>query len=253
MASAPNMDNTGAEKMQPPPYSGPYPGAENPQAAGVPYQAAPLNPNPGYPQPPPAQGPGGYPQPPPAQGPGSYPPPQGGYPGAPSIQIYQQQQNQQQQYGGPNQVTYVTTTTNNSSFSGMKAAIPVMPMWCAVTLCVVNCLFPGLGTIIASFTVFCCANVGQQTSSSCGIFCLNFWVGWLQMITLFVFLIGWVWSIMWGVLFIGLATEYGKPPAETVTTMTTVPISHVQVPNIVHQPPGVYPAAGYGTAEQQPK
>ena len=61
------------------------------------------------------------------------------------------------------------------------------------------------GTIIAGFTVFCCANRDQSMGGKFGTMCLNFWVGWLQAGTVWIFFLGWVWSIMWGAAFIGMS------------------------------------------------
>jgi uncharacterized membrane protein len=51
------------------------------------------------------------------------------------------------------------------SLSLFRNVIPVMPLWCAVLLCVLNILIPGLGTIVSGFTVLCCANAGDSTMS----------------------------------------------------------------------------------------
>uniref|UniRef100_H2ZFY2 Uncharacterized protein n=1 Tax=Ciona savignyi TaxID=51511 RepID=H2ZFY2_CIOSA len=53
-----------------------------------------------------------------------------------------------------------------------------MPMWCAITCLVINCLLPGIGTIIASFSILCCAQSSQKNIGGFKTFCLNFW-DWL--------------------------------------------------------------------------
>ena len=63
-----------------------------------------------------------------------------------------------------------------------------MPLWCAVVLCIVNCVLPGVGTMIAGFTVLCCANPGDSASSNVRslIFVIIFFI--VIIIIFFVFL-----------------------------------------------------------------
>jgi len=160
-------------------------------------------PLPGYHQQPSAgmqQPPAGYQQPPPAI----------------NINNVQYQQPLQTGYPPPPQHQVATTTVvtkpNNHS------SIPKLPMCLAVVLLIVNIFLPGIGTIIAGFSVFCCGNIGESGSSKLGIFCINFWVRLAQLCTVPIFLIGWIWSIMWGVAFI---TNAGAAESQT-TTFTTV-------------------------------
>ncbi|XP_078492930.1 protein SPEC3 [Ciona intestinalis] len=117
-----------------------------------------------------------------------------------------------------------------------------MPMWCAVTCLFVNCLLPGFGTIMASFSVICCADVSQKNSGKGGTFCLNFWVGWLQMITLFFVLFGWVWSIVWGVAFVQAAAKRNNTMVTTTTTNTMYPDN----PRLVNETLPGYAQPNYG-------
>ena len=64
------------------------------------------------------------------------------------------------------------------------------------------------GTIFAGFSVFCCANKGQDPAGRVSCLCINFWVGILQMGTVWFFLLGWIWSIMWGAAFLGMSGKY---------------------------------------------
>ena len=57
------------------------------------------------------------------------------------------------------------------------------------------------GTILAGVSVLFCGSIRQSGSEKVGVFCTNFWVGFLQII-LAPFLVGWIWSIIWGVLII---------------------------------------------------
>ncbi|XP_076813417.1 protein stum homolog isoform X2 [Clavelina lepadiformis] len=128
--------------------------------------------------------------------------------------------------------TYVTqtTVTTEKKPNGMRNAIPELPIALAIVLCIVNFLLPGIGTIIAGFSVLCCGNVGQSGGGRFGTFCINFWVGIAQLLLLGFFFLGWVWSIMWGVAFIAIATE-AKNRQRTVTTTTTTTVApHMSQP-----------------------
>ncbi|XP_076820301.1 uncharacterized protein LOC143465728 [Clavelina lepadiformis] len=127
----------------------------------------------------------------------------------------------------PNQITYITqTTTQHGAFEDMYSRIPIMPMCLAVTLCVINTICPGMGTVIASFTIFCCGRVNMTTNSSkCEILCYNFWIGWAQLLTCWL-IAGWIWSIMWGYAFIAVSAKYADPQNIFITTTrrTTIPV-----------------------------
>ncbi|XP_076819841.1 protein SPEC3-like isoform X2 [Clavelina lepadiformis] len=112
------------------------------------------------------------------------------------------------------------------------ASIPVLPMGVAISLCVVNCLFPGLGTIIASFTIFCCAIV-PEGHDKFNVFCINFLIGWAQLITVPVLFAGWIWSITWGVRFVSIAAKSGNVEELVVTSVTTLPSKNARQTSVV--------------------
>lgn len=90
-----------------------------------------------------------------------------------------------------------------------RIAVPAMPRPMAILCCVLNFIVPGLGTIIAGFTVCCCARSEDMTyCEKMSSFCISFWIGILQILTLPVLLLGWIWSCVWGVSFIGMSNEY---------------------------------------------
>ena len=100
----------------------------------------------------------------------------------------------------------------------------------AIVLCIVNICIPGFGTIISGFLALCgAANPDSHSHSKIATFCVNFWVGLLQLATVIIFLLGWVWSIIWGIMFITQSQFWHNPP--TVTTMTTTTTNtHVAAP-----------------------
>ena len=102
----------------------------------------------GVPPPPPL---GSYDQPGPPPGmyhaqplPGSYTGPLGGY-----------QTGQPLSESDPSPPPLPPQQTNNfssnapNSVGGMQSLIPIMPMGVAVTLCVINCILPGIGELLS--------------------------------------------------------------------------------------------------------
>ena len=62
------------------------------------------------------------------------------------------------------------------------------------------------GSMIASLGVLCCAKTGDMTfKEKCGSCCTVFGIGVLQLLLVACFLIGWVWSCIWGITFIGMS------------------------------------------------
>lgn len=76
-----------------------------------------------------------------------------------------------------------------------------MPMPVAVFCFILNCLLPGTGTFIASFATLLGCTTGYGKESRFQAFLLGLAITFTQ-ITTAIFVIGWVWSVMWGVNFI---------------------------------------------------
>lgn len=99
-------------------------------------------------------------------------------------------------------------------------AIPIMPKYLAIICCILNIVIPGLGniqnnekilncsknkgTLISSFSIFCCAKHKCETNLKA--FLINFFAFILQLCSA-VILIGWVWSIKYGILFVHLSSR----------------------------------------------
>ncbi|XP_002741745.1 protein SPEC3-like [Saccoglossus kowalevskii] len=105
--------------------------------------------------------------------------------------------------------------------SQLRAAIPAMHICAAVTCLVLNICIPGLGTAVAGFSVFCCANPGQSSNGKAGTCCINFWVGVVQLATCWIFFIGWIWSVLWGIAFVAMSSEY-NPDNRAIITLSSV-------------------------------
>ncbi|XP_013392118.2 uncharacterized protein LOC106160147 [Lingula anatina] len=89
-----------------------------------------------------------------------------------------------------------------------KMMIPTMHKCWAITCFVLNAMVPGLGTMVAGMSVFfCCTKTDLKFSQRIGSCCLNLGVGLAQLILAPVFLLGWVWSICWGIAMVGQSDE----------------------------------------------
>lgn len=89
--------------------------------------------------------------------------------------------------------------------------LPILPLELAVVCCMTNFLLPGVGTMISGFSVLCCAKTDDLTPKQRYISSLVVVViGVLQLLMVSCFLIGWIWSGIWGVSLIGNSAEYYK-------------------------------------------
>ncbi|KAK3102778.1 hypothetical protein FSP39_013859 [Pinctada imbricata] len=89
--------------------------------------------------------------------------------------------------------------------------IPVLPLEISVVCCVLNFIIPGLGTVIAGFSVLCCGKPSDITKrQSCGSCLATIGIGILQLLMVSCFLIGWVWSGIWGVSLVSMSMDYYK-------------------------------------------
>ncbi|MFH4978642.1 hypothetical protein AB6A40_005351 [Gnathostoma spinigerum] len=90
-----------------------------------------------------------------------------------------------------------------------RREVPCMPMALAVLCCLLNFFIFGFGTIVAGLSLLCCSKVRSGSSRRKAI-CMNLFAGFLQFVT-FPLVVGVVWSIMWGVLFIQTAHDKKTP------------------------------------------
>ena len=62
--------------------------------------------------------------------------------------------------------------------------------------------------MIASVGVLCCAKTEDMNfKEKCGSCCMVFGIGILQLLLVACFLIGWIWSCIWGITFIGMSSK----------------------------------------------
>ncbi|CAG5135832.1 unnamed protein product [Candidula unifasciata] len=88
----------------------------------------------------------------------------------------------------------------------LRDSIPLMSKCTAVVCLLLNVILPGSGTLTAGLSVLCCSQVRPKGDSKGHCILINAGVGLLQFLLTFVFLLGWIWSIMWGVAFLAMST-----------------------------------------------
>jgi len=92
---------------------------------------------------------------------------------------------------------------------GARLAVPALPMPVAVLCCVLNFIFPGLGTFVAGCCNLCCGKKDGMTAGQlCAGCAVSTGIAFLQLLTTVLFFIGWIWSCIWGVTFIGWSANY---------------------------------------------
>ncbi|XP_033745048.1 protein stum homolog [Pecten maximus] len=108
-----------------------------------------------------------------------------------------------QQNGGRSCQIHEETTPTHTM------AMAALPKPVAVVCCVSNFAFPGLGTMMTGFAMCCCDRHGVRNRSDvCANCTANVVIGLLQILLTPIFLLGWLWSCMWGILFLRTADEY---------------------------------------------
>ncbi|XP_076262983.1 mechanosensory transduction mediator stumble [Rhynchophorus ferrugineus] len=98
--------------------------------------------------------------------------------------------------------------------SHMKGAIPVLPVCLAWFCCIMNCIGPGTGTILSGLFCLC---IGKPRFSQkdgpkprIGAFIIDVIIGFSQFFTVLFCLVGWGWSIWWGVIMVKVAKKHRK-------------------------------------------
>ncbi|XP_038217193.1 protein stum [Zerene cesonia] len=102
--------------------------------------------------------------------------------------------------------------------SVMRGAIPVLPPVLAYFCLVCNVVVPGLGTLISGMFCLCFGiprfGVHDGAKHRIGSFVINLVVACSQLFTVLFCLVGWGWSIWWGVIMVKIARKYKKLKAE---------------------------------------
>ncbi|KAL5238347.1 hypothetical protein ACI65C_005757 [Semiaphis heraclei] len=114
--------------------------------------------------------------------------------------------------------------------SVMKGAIPVLPVTLAWLCLVFNVIIPGAGTFSSGMLCLCVGKprftVNDTFQSRVGAFCVNFVVAAAQLFTVLFCLVGWGWSIWWGVIMLKMAKKYQKVKIIDQTDEAPVAVDH---------------------------
>ncbi|XP_041985657.1 protein stum [Aricia agestis] len=102
--------------------------------------------------------------------------------------------------------------------SVMRGAIPVLPAVLAYFCLFCNVIVPGLGTIFSGLFCLCFGiprfGIHDGAKHRIGSFIINTVVGVGQLFTVLFCLVGWGWSIWWGVIMVRISRKYRKLKAE---------------------------------------
>nr|XP_040569598.1 protein stum-like [Lepeophtheirus salmonis] len=95
--------------------------------------------------------------------------------------------------------------------STIRGAIPVLPLILACICFCLNVFIPGSGTVLSGFLVLFCCCGRTRFSETCNgddryvAFIINLIIGLSQFCTIIFCLVGWCWSIGWGITMISIA------------------------------------------------
>ncbi|XP_046974512.1 protein stum [Vanessa cardui] len=113
--------------------------------------------------------------------------------------------------------------------SVMRGAIPVLPAVLAYFCLLCNICVPGLGTIFSGMFCLCFGiprfGVHDGAKHRIGSFVINLLVGCGQLFTVLFCLVGWGWSVWWGVIMVKTSRKYRKLKAEAEQEAEAPPVS----------------------------
>ncbi|KAI5643505.1 ectodermal ciliogenesis protein domain-containing protein [Phthorimaea operculella] len=111
--------------------------------------------------------------------------------------------------------------------SMIRGAIPALPIVLAWFCLFCNIFVPGLGTIFSGMFCLCFGiprfGVHDGAKHRIGSFVINLLVGCGQLFTVLFCLVGWGWSIWWGVIMVKTARKYRKLKAEAAMEEAEAP------------------------------
>lgn len=94
-------------------------------------------------------------------------------------------------------------TLNFYKYMYVSSLIHCHFFWAIMTSCPLN----SLGTFLSGMSVLCGSKVRQKDTTKSKVVLVNCWVAFLQLFTTIFLLLGWIWSIVWGTLFISYTGE----------------------------------------------
>lgn len=150
---------------------------------------------------------------------------------------------------GRTRIRSARTISTEEEEKDERYVVPALPMPVAILCCVLNFIIPGVGSMTASVCVLCCAKTEDMTcKEKCGSCCTVFGIGVLQLLLVACFLIGWFWSIIWGITFIGMSANYYHTDEEEDVDLppwerNLIGRTPLPAPQVVTSQP--YPGIGY--------
>ncbi|GFR83335.1 protein SPEC3 [Elysia marginata] len=90
----------------------------------------------------------------------------------------------------------------------LRDSIPAMSKGVAIMCLVLNIFIPGSGTLASGLSVLCCSQVRPKQDTKRHCIWVNGGVALLQFLLTFLFLLGWIWSITWGLAFLAVSKQF---------------------------------------------
>ncbi|XP_069142047.1 uncharacterized protein [Argopecten irradians] len=107
--------------------------------------------------------------------------------------------------------------------------VPILPIPMAIACCLMNFAAPGLGTIVAGMCMPCCGDaeeMSRRRKLCSGAAVVG--VGFLQLLLTACFLVGWIWSAIWGLSLVGTSLDYYEKPHEVSSWRNRVSSARAQ-------------------------
>ncbi|XP_002735655.1 protein SPEC3-like [Saccoglossus kowalevskii] len=83
-------------------------------------------------------------------------------------------------------------------------ALPVMHQCWAWTCFILNCIIPGIGTLLAALIVLTCCAKHDGIGDRCRVSCIQFWSG-IGMLVTSPLIIGFIWAAWWGWMYVPIS------------------------------------------------
>lgn len=99
---------------------------------------------------------------------------------------------------------------STSKETNFRDSIPAMCTAVAFVCFICNIIMPGLGTFLSGLSVLCGSRMRLKDNTKSKVVLVNCWVAFLQLFTTIFLLLGWIWSIVWGTLFLSYTDEFYK-------------------------------------------
>uniref|UniRef100_A0A1B6E608 Protein stum n=1 Tax=Clastoptera arizonana TaxID=38151 RepID=A0A1B6E608_9HEMI len=111
----------------------------------------------------------------------------------------------------------------------IRGAIPVLPVPIAWICLILNVFLPGIGTLFSGMFCLCIGkprfSINDSHADRLKAFCVNLIISACQIFSIVFCLVGWGWSIWWGVIMIRLAKKHRRIILAEKTAEEPVPVA----------------------------